>query len=109
MARKKKGSLDPGAKGPGPRRLFLSFFKGTGVLIRVTAAPRGSGRRKVKVSGAVARSVRPKLVSFFESLPLEDASIRFALDEECGWRIEHTEGITPGIEQRIRNFLVNEA
>ncbi len=104
---RKKGDPEPGAKGPGRRDLFLSFFKGTGVLIRVKAVK--AGGRKVTISGAVARSVRPKLTTFFETLPLDDAEIRFALDELSGWRIEHTAGISTGVEQRIRNFLVNEA
>ena len=103
---KKKGEPDPGRKRSSRRRWFRSFFKGAGVLITVRS---GTSGRKVTISGAVARSVRPRLRGFMESLPLQDASIRFALDEKRGWRIERADGVPPGVEQQIRNFLTNEA
>ena len=63
---------------------------------------------EVTIIGAVARAVRPKLVSFLKSLPLTDAEIRFEPDSDSGWRIAHISGVPAGVEQRIRNFLGSE-
>ena len=85
-----------------------TFFKGEGVHVHVRRG-REAGGSKVTLSGTLARSVRPRFVSYFESLPLENATLYITGDASGGWRIERSSGIDPATEQRIRNFLANEA
>jgi hypothetical protein len=84
-----------------------TFFKGKGVHVHVRKGAAGESN-EVKLSGGLARAVRPKLVSFLGSLPIENATFYVTGDAVSGWRIERSSGIDEGTEQRIRNFLANE-
>ncbi len=84
-----------------------TFFKGSGVHVHVWKGAEGE-RSNVKISGGLARSVRPKLVDFLRSLPIENAVFYVTGDATGGWRIERSSGIDEATKQRIRNFLTNE-
>ena len=84
-----------------------TFFKGKGVHVHVWKGAEGEDNN-VKLSGGLARAVRPRLVAFLRSLPLENAAFYVSGDATSGWRIERSSGIDEGTEQRIRNFLTNE-
>ena len=84
-----------------------TFFKGEGVHVHVRKGAAGEAN-KVKISGTLARSVGPKLVSFLESLPLENATLYISGDAGGGWRIGRSSGVDEATKQRIRNFLASE-
>ncbi len=82
-----------------------TFFKGKGVHVHIR---RGEEGTEVKLSGTIARAVRPRFLSFLRTLELENATLYISGDAGGGWRIERATGIDPGTVQRIRNFLANE-